>query len=79
MGLCVVGVGRASAPTSYSLAPEPVLFVFSILAFSTLLGDQRTCPVLHGADPLVTTCASLSAPKLSLKGPEGITIPFPIN
>ena len=55
MGLCVVGMGRELAPTSCSLAPDPVRFAFSIMAFNTLLGEQRTCPILHGADPLVTS------------------------
>ena len=57
MGLCVVGMGRELAPMSCSLAPDPVLlvFAFSVIAFSTLLGEHRTCPVLHGADPLVTS------------------------
>ena len=50
---CVVGVVRESATTSFSLAPDPILFPFCIMAFSTLWGEQRTCPVLHGAYPLI--------------------------
>ena len=57
MGLCIVGVGRELAPTSCSLAPDPAKFAFSIMTFSTLLVEQRRpmCPVLRGADPLVTS------------------------
>ena len=55
MGLCVVGAGRELTPTSCSLTPDPALFAFSIMAFNMLLGEQCMCPVLHGADPLVTS------------------------
>ena len=55
MGLCEVGMGRELAQTLCSLAPDPTVFASSIMAFNTLLGEQRTCPVLHGADPLVTS------------------------
>ena len=54
MGLCAIGMGRKLAPTLCSLARDPALFAFSIMAFSMLLGKQRGLAVRHGANALVT-------------------------